>query len=455
MTLRSRSTVAGLALSILAGACATGGMNARSENIPALEQRAAARPGDVESATKLGIAYYNAKRYDDARRVLGPLVGAADKSGTASLYLGLANEELKDWAGARKAYETYIAAGPSGDAKEQIRGRVALVGRQQLKQEAKQVLEREQQLSEEPPTPRTVAVLPFQMVGTSEELSPLQTALSDMIITDLSVSPSLTSVERVKINSMIDEMLLAQAGLAESTTGARVGRLLKAEHVVQGVLAQSGDKQLRLDATVLNTVRRTADGTFGQSQQVDAIFDLEKQIVFSVFNSVGVTLTAAEREKVNENRTGSLLAFLAYGRGLESMDRGNFQQAQTFFRQASQLDPSFTRAQVQQGEAANLQQAEQSSTGDVAQGAAGGVTATSETASLLNNIVNEVAPSPVTQTTQTQSTETPATTQTQNQTGNLATSTGQTGGISQATKATVTITIPNPTKTVISNTARK
>lgn len=455
MTTRFRNTAAGLALIIFAGACATGGMNARPENIPALEQRVSAQPDDAAAATSLGVAYYNAKRYEEARRVLSPLTQAGEESATASLYLGLANEELKDWAGARKAYEAYIALGPSGDAKEQIRGRVALVGRQQLRQDAKQVLEREQQLSEEPPTPRTVAVLPFRMVGTSEELAPLQTALSDMIITDLSVSPSLTSVERVKINSMINEMLLSQAGLAEENTGARVGRLLKAEHVVQGVLAQSGEKELRLDATVLNTARRTPAGTFGQSQQVEAIFDLEKQIVFSIFNTVGVTLTAAEREKINENRTGNLLAFLAYGRGLQAMDQGNFQQAQTFFRQAAQLDPSFTRAQSQQGEAASLQQAEQSSTGEVAQSTVGASATPTETASLLTTIVNEVSPSPVTQTTQTQTAETQATSQTQNQTGNLTTSTGQSGGVSQATKATVTITIPNPTKTVLSNTARK
>lgn len=446
-------TLAALVICLSAVACASGGYNARPQDIPSLEQKAAAQPNDMEVATSLGVAYYNAKRYDDARKTLAPVVAAGDKSGTASLYLGMASEELKDWAGARKAYEAYIEIGPPGDAKEQIRGRVALVGRQQLKAESKQVLDREQQLSQEPPTPRTVAVLPFRMVGTSDDLAPLQTALSDMIITDLSVSPSLTSVERVKINSMIDEMLLTQAGLSEENTGARVGRLLKAEHVVQGVLAQSSDKDLRLDATVLNTVRRTPDGTFGQSQQIAQIFDLEKQIVFSIFNSVGVTLTAAEREKINENRTGNLLAFLAYGKGLESMDRGNFQEAQGFFRQASQLDPNFTPAQNQQGEAAALQQAEATSTGDVAANA----TATVEpagTSSLINSIVNEVSPSPVTETTQTQTTET-ATTTTQNQTGNINTSTGQQGGVTQGTTAQVTITIRNPTLRPVPSTPTK
>ncbi|MGQ0561268.1 MAG: tetratricopeptide repeat protein, partial [Gemmatimonadota bacterium] len=352
----------------LLAACATGGMrSAAPENIPALEQRVAAEPDDAQAATTLGVAYFNAQRHEDARNTLARLVAGPGASGDAYLYLGLANEELKDWTAARAAYEKFLATGAAGELEEQIRGRLVLVARQQLRQEARLVLEREQQLSEEPPTERTVAVMPFRLVGVSEELSPLQTALSDMIITDLSVSPALISIERVKINAMIGEMLLAQAGLAEASTGARVGRLLKAEHVVQGVLAQSGERELRMDATVLNTASRASAGTFGQNEQLEQIFALEKQIVFNIFDAVGVTLTAAEREKINENRTANLIAFLAYGRGLEALDRGNYQQAQTFFRQASQLDPNFQRVQEMQQETQVLEKASGEAPAEVGQ----------------------------------------------------------------------------------------
>lgn len=444
-----------LALALGASACASAGMNARPENIPALEQRVAAQPGDADAAATLGVAYYHAQRYEDARSTLNRAIANGASSGAAYLYLGLANEELKDWTAARAAYEKYVEAGSDGELKDQIRGRLALVARQQLKQEAKLVLEREQQMSEDPPTPRTVAVMPFRMVGTSEELAPLQTALTDMIITDLSVSSAITSIERVKINAMIDEMLLAQSGLAESSTGARVGRLLKAEHVVQGQIAQSGEQQLRMDATVLNTQRRESAGTFGQSQQLDAIFDLEKQIVFSIFDAVGVTLTATEREKINENRTGNLLAFLAYGRGLNELDRGNYQQASTFFRQSSQLDPNFQPAQVQQTEAVELQQAEQVTTTEIASAgetevAGGAPSVPSETQTLINEVKNETVTSAVTQVTGGGTAEITAppppsgTQQSQNQSGNFSQSTGQTGGITNAAKATITIVIRRP-----------
>jgi tetratricopeptide (TPR) repeat protein len=434
-------------LSISVGACASAGsFNTTPADIPRLEQEASARPDDADVNTALGVAYFRADRFEEARTVLKRVVDAGSQNGDAYLYLGLANEQLKDWTSARGAYEKYIEVGSDGDAKERVRDRLSLVAREELRQSARVVLEREQQMSDDPPTPRTVAVMPFRLVGTSEELAPLQTALSDMIITDLSVSPAITSIERVKINAMIDEMLLAQAGLAESTTGARVGRLLKAEHVVQGVLAQSGQEQLRMDATVLNTERREATGSFGRDQQLNAIFDLEKEIVFNIFSTLGVTLTAAERERINENRAGNLLAFLAYGRGLDAMDEGNFQQAATFFRQAVQLDPGFGRATIQQQEAAELQTAVEVTPENIGEltSLTTDITLPGETQSLAQQVSDEVVPSPASTMTQTQTSGTTATNQTQNQTGNVQTSQGSTGGVTQAAKATINIIIRRP-----------
>ena len=445
-----KKTVLLLIAAMGTGACASSGaFNTRPADIPRLEQEAAANPNDSNVNTALGVAYFRAERFEDARTLLSRVIADGADKGAAYLYLGLANEQLEDWTSARAAYERYIEIGAAGNVKEQIRDRLALVARAELRQSARAVLAREQQMSEDPPTPRTVAVMPFRLVGTSEELAPLQTALSDMIITDLSVSPAITSIERVKIDAMIDEMLLAQAGLAESATGARVGRLLKAEHVVQGVIAQSGEEQLRMDASVLNTARSEAAGTFGRDQQLDAIFDLEKEIVFSIFNTLGVTLTPAERERINENRATNLLAFLAYGRGLDAMDAGNFQEASTFFRQASQLDPGFGRAQVQQQEAAELQTAVEVTPETI--GELGRVEVAPElplpgnTQTLAQQVSNEVNPSPSTTLTQPQTQgNTGATNQTQNQTGNVQTSQGSTGGVTQAAKATINIIIRRP-----------
>src|SRR5687768_10423071 len=150
-------------------ACAGGSFNTQPGDIPSLEQQATANPNDADLNTALGVAYFRANRFDDARTTLNRVVQSGSRSGAAYLYLGLANEELKDWTAARTAYESYISTGTDKDVKEQIRNRLALVARQELRQAARAVLEREQQLSEDPPTPRTIAVMPFRLVGASEE----------------------------------------------------------------------------------------------------------------------------------------------------------------------------------------------------------------------------------------------------------------------------------------------
>src|SRR6187431_1771266 len=116
-----------VAAALVMGACATSGVSTRPEDIPGLEQRAAAAPNDANAATALGIAYFNAGRHEDAKNTLARVVASPGASANAYLYLGLANEELKNWSAARAAYETYVNNGAAGDDKERMRARLALV----------------------------------------------------------------------------------------------------------------------------------------------------------------------------------------------------------------------------------------------------------------------------------------------------------------------------------------
>lgn len=95
-------------------------------------------------------------------------------------------------------------------------------------------------------------------------------------------------------------------------------------------------------------------------------------MVFQVLGILGVELTPAEREAINQNRAENLLAFLAYGRGLQAMDRGDFAAAAQFFNQAIQLDPGFAVARIQASAAGDMADAAGTTTTDVAAAAAAG-----------------------------------------------------------------------------------
>jgi tetratricopeptide (TPR) repeat protein len=422
-----------LALSALLGGCAGVALQARPEEIPALEQAVARNPRDTDAATRLGVAYFMADRFEDAKRLLQGAVSAGSTEGAAFLYLGLANEELANYPEARQAYDRYLKEGSSSSIKGEIRGRLAIVTRKELQQQAKLAIQQESVLSQQPPTPNTIAVLPFQLNGLSADMAPLQTALADMIITDLGFT-SLQSLERVRVQSMVDEMVLGQAGFTAPETGARMGRLLKSAHVVQGAVTGNGNA-ITVDATVANTGTTTAR-TLNQQGQLDAIFTVEKQVVFAILDALGVQVTAREREAITNNRTGNLVAFLAYGRGLDALDRGDYAQALSQFQQATRLDPGFSAARAQQVETQQITDA--GTTDQIGQVGIVEVEAP-QTGGLAQEIANEVNFSPATATVQ-------ATTQTAaaGQNRNPQTEQQTEPPITQAKKPVVTIVIPRP-----------
>lgn len=388
---RSLVPLLALLVGLATGACASVPLEARPDLIPDLESAAARDADDTGVATRLGVAYFAADRFEDARRILQTVVDAGADEGAAFLYLGLASEELEDWAAARAAYDAYLLTGTSAAVKRDIRARLRLVNRKELREYARAALAQERILSDQPPTPNTVAVLPFRVGGLPEELQPLRTALADMIITDLGFTP-LRSVERVRVQAMIDEMALAQAGLTAENSGARMGRMLKAAHVVEGVLS-GGESELVLDASLLDTDRQATRDELNQRGRLDAIFDLEKSIVFEILDALGVELTAREREAITNNRAANLVAFIAYGRGLEALDRGDYGEALSQFREAARLDPGFQAARAQQVEASELTGAAGTTRDRVAEAGLGEVTAPAK-GRMAASIANEVNYSP-------------------------------------------------------------
>jgi tetratricopeptide (TPR) repeat protein len=209
-------------------------------------------------------------------------------------------------------------------------------------------------------------VLPFGFNSDREDLEPLIYALSDMMITDFAVSNALTVLERSQIQTLLDEMALSEAGYAEPATGARAGRMLRAEHVVQGIITTLGEDNLRLDTDILNIPRSASAGTLSAEDVLQNLFDIEKDLVFRTLRDVlGVQLTPAEEQQIRDNRAENILAFLAYGKGLRARDQGDFAAALAAFQQATALDPGFGAAADAAGEAQDMNDAAGTSTAQV------------------------------------------------------------------------------------------
>jgi tetratricopeptide (TPR) repeat protein len=441
--------VATFALAAFAAGCATA-ISGSADSITKLEHARTADPRSEAVQRSLGIAYFKANRYADARSVLQQAAASDPKDGVAALYLGLTAEAQNDIPAARAAYEKYERVGKTRGVKNQINDRLVLLARKENEAAAKVAIAQEQRLSSTAGSPQTIAVLPFTFTGSDTSLKPLERGFAELITTDLSRSSKLTIVERSRLQALLDEIQLQRSAGAENGTGVRAGKMLQAGRLVGGTIAQQGTNQLRANAYVTNVQTTRNEGNANDTQSLDQLFTLEKNVVLALFADMGVALTTTERNAIEQRQTRSLAAFLAYSRGLEFQDQGRYDDAGRSFDNAVRIDPSFGAAQQKSQEAKSAAAGNQVSAITVESGLRGtsegaavsassqGVTTTNSTAGTALAAADGLNPSPASGATTGTSTTT-------NQPAKDASS--GTGGDNVATRtAKVTIVIHQPGK---------
>ena len=336
---------------VVACGCATA-ISGSANDIARLEQVRASSPNSEPAQRALGVAYFKGGRFADARAALQRASSMAPGDGVAALYLGLTAEAQNDVPAARAAYESYLRIGRTRGVKNQIAERLSVIARNENEAAAKQAIAQEQRLSSVAGSPRTVGVMPFVFSGSDTSLRPLERGFAELVATDLSRSAQITVVERDRLQALLAEMRISQAADSGSV---RLGRILQAGRLVGGNILQLGTDQLRADAFLLNVQTAATQGTAATDQQpIDQLFTLEKNVVLRLFADMGVTLTTAERNAIEQRPTRSLAAFLAYSHGLEAQDGARFDEAARFYDNAFRLDPGFRGAQQRGQEMKNI-----------------------------------------------------------------------------------------------------
>lgn len=336
-----------------AGACAPAARGPRGP--AALARLEAARESKPRSAAvhrSLGVAYYRAGRWAEASEALAAARRLDPRDGVAALYAGLAAERLGDLAGAREAYSSYLVVGRTSRARRQLRARLASLTRKELTASTQSAIAREAELSAVAGSPTTIAVLPFRFTGTDSSLAPLGRGFAELVVTDLARAPQLTVLERARVQSLVDEIALGGAGVADPATAARAGRILRAGRLVAGAITQLDAGVLRADAAVVDVPSTEAVGTAAADDRLSELFAMEKRLVLSLFDALGVTLTPEQRDLVMQRPTRSVAAFVAFSEGLLAEDRGDLAGAHDHFERALREDPGFSLATQHQASAA-------------------------------------------------------------------------------------------------------
>ena len=339
--------------------------NVRAQRVTA---RAEQQAPDMKTSLRIAAQHRAAKRFEDARLLLEKVV-AGPHDARAAVLLGATYEDLGRYGDARRMYRTYIDRTKEGAVRDELVKRMSLLQRKELRAQVRSAIARESELANTPPQPWTVAVFPFEFIGTDAQYAPLGRALAELLVADLSQTTRLKVLERAQVQVLLDEMQLSQKGAIDQSTAARTGRLLGAERVVHGSI--DGAEQLQLETTVVRVTDALWPGEEGQadrpvslteSDRVSALIEMQKRLALRIYASLGIELTPEERARVTRRATENVMAILSYGRGLQAEDAGDYAAAARHFSEAARLDPQFSAARQSSERASTQAQAETVST---------------------------------------------------------------------------------------------
>jgi tetratricopeptide (TPR) repeat protein len=336
------------AVLLASAACAPGARvgDVSPDDLAALDARRAANPDDPRTLTSVGVALYRAGAHARARDALQAAVALDPTNFTATVHLGLASEGLRDYDAALAAYRKASGLKIGKAERRVVEDRLASLARVRLAELARRAIAEERTLASAPSLPNSIAVLPWTYVGQNPELKPLERGLAHLLMTDLAKLPRFTLLEREQIQAMSDELALAAADRTAPGTAARSGRLLGAEQVIAGVFRDTERGSIRLDATVITAATSEVRATGTASDRLEQLFAMEKALLFDLLDRMAIIPTPAERRALTERPTADIQSFLAFSRGLEAEDRGDFSGAAVFYQQAATRDPSFNAART-------------------------------------------------------------------------------------------------------------
>jgi TolB-like protein len=188
-----------------------------------------------------------------------------------------------------------------------------------------------------------------------------------LLSSDLAETDRLTVVERGRIQFLLNELALADSGVVDPRTAARAGRLLGAGRLVQGRIDGS-ENALRIQALVIAASAAPDLDTSPLTQQgaLADLFALQSDLAIAIFERIGITLTAAERERVARRPTQNVQALLAFGLGIQDEDAARYRAATSDYERAVRLDPAFEAAVEALERARLLAEASEESTDDLA-----------------------------------------------------------------------------------------
>lgn len=295
----------------------------------------------VSEAYQKGWARYEEGDYT---ATVAALKATARRDADDELLLGLAQLRLDDPVRAGEAWGQFVRTTPDRRLASDVARFRTLLVREGNRRAAQEALRAEKsgrlRVADD-----VLAVFPFRNVGEAK-YEPLGKAIAAMLASSLSAVPTSRLIGRGRVQAFLQA---ADDGGGDTQVARRVGRLLGAGLVVVGahVDTSSDPPTLEVHSAVIDTStgERVESGSF--LAPLDRFYVAVRDTAVALAGRLEwpvSALPAANAKRVQAIQTESLDAALAFGRGLESEDRGDYPQARREFERAVRADGSFQLA---------------------------------------------------------------------------------------------------------------
>ena len=192
---------------------------------------------------------------------------------------------------------------------------------------------------------KVLAIPSFTNLTGNEQYNWYNEALSDMLTTDISATNKVRVVSRNELKKILDEQKLSSSGLMSDQAQISIGNMLGANLIVSGSYTIIGDK-IRIDIKSFDVEKGTVEAASSVEGRVENIFKLEKKLALKTIDALGIELSDEDKINLFQIQSNKLLAVENNYKGIIALDKNKTQEAENYFKQATEIDPYYKDAKV-------------------------------------------------------------------------------------------------------------
>ena len=192
----------------------------------------------------------------------------------------------------------------------------------------------------------TLAVTPFQVIGEYENADIYGYGLPDAIANDLARMPGITVVERIRLSSVLQEIVLSQAGVITEENAPQIGEMLGAKVIIVGTVQKMG-KEVRVHARAVNVALGKVIFSVKADKKIKKfrdVFELEDALAQKIIFQLGLKISREKLDEIEKVATSSKTAFEFYSTGFRFLDMGEFEKGLKHIQRAAEMDKNFNWA---------------------------------------------------------------------------------------------------------------